>query len=694
MTRVLVVDDEPPIVRAVAANLRVRGFEVLTAASGEAALTAVETHQPDCVVLDLGLPGIDGLEVLRRLRTWTQVPVVVLTAIDGERDKVTALDLGADDYVTKPFGVAELMARIRVALRHARAAGADRPRVITAGDVAIDLDAKLVTRGGTAVRLTPTEYRLVETLATNAGRLCTHRFLLERVWGPGYGDESQYLRVYMANLRKKLDDPCGPAAAADRARHGLPVRRPRPRRRRRGGLSVRVVVVGCGRVGAGLAAGLAAAGDVVAVVDKDPKAFERLGEEFTGQTVEGIGFDRDVLEQAGVARADALVAVTGGDNSNVVAARVARDAYRVPRVIARIHDPRRAALYEELGVVTVSSTGWALRKVRDYLEHRTLKEEHSFGRGEVTLLRLELPQHLVDRPVADLEGEGLRVVSVTRRGGAFVPGPGTVLAEGDVVRLAVGAGGRERLDALLAEEADPRAGRPGGGRVRVLVAGAGVWGSYIADHLVEAGHEVAVVEQDAATARRARATGGRTVVAGDACEPSVLDRLGLDTVDTVVAATGDDEDNLVVSLLVKRWYAVPRVVARVNNPKNTWMFTDEWGVDTAVSAPAVMTWLLERAVGVQDVVALLRAERGRGVALVELTLDEDAPVLGRRPAELDLPTGATVVAVVRGDQVLAGADAGPFEPADEVLALTTLQAEPDLRLLLGGQPGGSHTPAG
>jgi len=230
--------------------------------------------------------------------------------------------------------------------------------------------------------------------------------------------------------------------------------------------------------------------------------------------------------------------------------------------------------------------------------------------------------------------------------------------------------------------------------VRVLVAGAGVWGSYIADHLVGAGHEVVVVEQDAATARRARAAGGRTVVAGDACEPSVLDRLGLDTVDTVVAATGDDEDNLVVSLLAKRWYAVPRVVARVNNPKNTWLFTDEWGVDTAVSAPAVMTWLLEHAVGVQDVVALLRAERGRGVALVELTLDEDAPILGRHPAELDLPAGATVVAVVRGEQVLAGAAAGPFEPADEVLALTTLQAEPDLRRLLGGQPGGSHTPTG
>jgi two-component system KDP operon response regulator KdpE len=210
MTRVLVVDDEPPIVRAVAANLRVRGYQALTAATGEAALAAVEAHRPDCIVLDLGLPGIDGLEVLRRLRTWTDVPVVVLTAVDGERDKVTALDLGADDYVTKPFGVAELLARIRVALRHARAGAADRPRVIQAGDVAIDLDAKLVTRAGAAVRLTPTEYRLLETLAVNAGRLCTHRFLLERVWGPGYGEESQYLRVYMANLRKKLDDPSAP----------------------------------------------------------------------------------------------------------------------------------------------------------------------------------------------------------------------------------------------------------------------------------------------------------------------------------------------------------------------------------------------------------------------------------------------------------------------------------------------------
>ena len=165
MSRILVVDDEPPIARTVAANLRARGHEAITVVSGAAALTAAETADPDCVVLDLGLPGLHGLEVLRRLRTWSTVPVVVLTATDAERDKVTAFDL----------------------------------------------DAKLVTRGGEPVHLTRTEYGLVEVLAANAGRLCTHRFLLERVWGPGYEQESQYLRVYMASLRKKLDDPSAPS---------------------------------------------------------------------------------------------------------------------------------------------------------------------------------------------------------------------------------------------------------------------------------------------------------------------------------------------------------------------------------------------------------------------------------------------------------------------------------------------------
>jgi two-component system KDP operon response regulator KdpE len=208
--RVLVVDDEPPIVRAVAANLRARGYQAQTAGNAVVALEAVELEQPDCIVLDLGLPDLHGLEVLQRLRTWTAVPVVVLTAADSEHDKVRAFQLGADDYVTKPFSMAELMARVQVAIRHGQHARAEPSPVIEAGEVRIDLDARHVTRDGRPVRLTRIEYRLLETLATNAGRLCTHPFLLEQVWGAGYEAESQYLRVYIANLRKKLDDPTAP----------------------------------------------------------------------------------------------------------------------------------------------------------------------------------------------------------------------------------------------------------------------------------------------------------------------------------------------------------------------------------------------------------------------------------------------------------------------------------------------------
>ena len=208
--RLLVVDDEPPIRRLLRTSLGAQGYRILEAETGQGALDLLAHEAPEVMLLDLGLPGISGLEALRRLRSWTTTPVVILTAVDGEHDKVAALDLGADDYVTKPFGMAELLARIRVALRHGQAHGPERPHRIQAGEVTIDLDAGLVTRRGEPVRLTRTEYRLLEVLATNAGRLCTHRFLLQQVWGPGYEEESQYLRVYVANLRKKLDDPAAP----------------------------------------------------------------------------------------------------------------------------------------------------------------------------------------------------------------------------------------------------------------------------------------------------------------------------------------------------------------------------------------------------------------------------------------------------------------------------------------------------
>jgi two-component system, OmpR family, KDP operon response regulator KdpE len=208
--RVLVVDDEPSIVRVVAANLRARGYEALTAASGEAALTLIKTQQPDCIVLDLRLPGVDGLEVLRRLRTWATTPVVILTAVDDQHHNATALDLGADDYVTKPFAMTELLARVRGALQHGQAQGRNQPPKLQAGAVRIDLDGGLITRWGHPVRLSRTEYRLLEILVTNAGRLCSNRFLLECLWGPGSDHKGQSLRDHMASLRRKLDDPAAP----------------------------------------------------------------------------------------------------------------------------------------------------------------------------------------------------------------------------------------------------------------------------------------------------------------------------------------------------------------------------------------------------------------------------------------------------------------------------------------------------
>jgi two-component system KDP operon response regulator KdpE len=203
MSRVLVVDDEPPILRALGVNLKARGYEVDLAASGEDALQLAARHHPDAVVLDLGLPGVSGLDVIVGLRGWTEVPIIVLSARDDERDKVAALDLGADDYVTKPFGMDELLARLRVALRRGIPA-AQSPSIATP-DFTVDLAVKRIRRDGEEVRLTPTEWQLVETLARHPGKLVTQRQLLQEVWGPQYGDESNYLRVHMAHIRRKLE---------------------------------------------------------------------------------------------------------------------------------------------------------------------------------------------------------------------------------------------------------------------------------------------------------------------------------------------------------------------------------------------------------------------------------------------------------------------------------------------------------
>jgi len=203
VSRILVVDDETQIRRALEVNLRTRGYDVDLASTGEDALASAAAHLPDIVLLDLGLPGVDGIDVIRGLRGWTDVPIIVISARQDDVDKVAALDAGADDYVTKPFSISELLARVRAALRR-HSPVPDEPSITTA-DFAIDLQAQRVTRDGADVHLTPTEWAIVAYMARHAGRLITQRQLLQRVWGPQYETETNYLRVHLAAIRRKLE---------------------------------------------------------------------------------------------------------------------------------------------------------------------------------------------------------------------------------------------------------------------------------------------------------------------------------------------------------------------------------------------------------------------------------------------------------------------------------------------------------
>ena len=209
--RILVVDDEPAIVATMAPLLRSQGYDVVTALSGHAAIEAAERDRPDLVVLDLGLPDIEGVEVCRTIRRDQAVPILVLSARGAERDKVAALDAGADDYVTKPFGTEELLARIRAALRRTEQSTAPVPRIIVKGDLAIDRDRRRVVRGDVEIRLTPKEFELLVFLAQHSGRVVTHRTILKAIWGPHSVDQPEHLRVLVGAIRKKIEpDPSRP----------------------------------------------------------------------------------------------------------------------------------------------------------------------------------------------------------------------------------------------------------------------------------------------------------------------------------------------------------------------------------------------------------------------------------------------------------------------------------------------------
>ena len=211
MSLVLVVDDEPQIRRALRTSLEAHGWEVATVGTGEEGVLGAAEMSPDLLLLDLGLPDMDGTTVIARIRAFSDVPVIVLSVREGQPDKVAALDAGADDYVTKPFGMEELLARARAAVRRVQP-GDPAPAVMRYGDLEIDLARRLVTTDGEQIHLTPTEYGLLEALVSNPGKLLTHQWLLRKVWGQGYGTETTYLRTYVRALRKKLgDDAQAPA---------------------------------------------------------------------------------------------------------------------------------------------------------------------------------------------------------------------------------------------------------------------------------------------------------------------------------------------------------------------------------------------------------------------------------------------------------------------------------------------------
>ncbi len=209
--RILVVDDEIEIVRALERSLAAHGFEVFTAGSGEEALEAISHHRPDVILLDLGLPSMSGLEVIKRVRAQSNLPIIVLSVKDTEHDKVQAFDLGADDYVPKPFGMDEVLARLRVALRHSAQVESGTEAIFTAGPLRVDFAQRLVQVNGQEVKLTPTEYDLLKALIKNSGKIMTRQMLLSQVWGTGYGAESHYLHVYVGQLRRKIEpDPAHP----------------------------------------------------------------------------------------------------------------------------------------------------------------------------------------------------------------------------------------------------------------------------------------------------------------------------------------------------------------------------------------------------------------------------------------------------------------------------------------------------
>ena len=442
---------------------------------------------------------------------------------------------------------------------------------------------------------------------------------------------------------------------------------------------VHVVIMGCGRVGSALARELEALGHSVAVIDRDAGAFRRLSADFSGRTVTGVGFDRDTLLEAGIDRAHAFAAVSSGDNSNIIAARVARETFGLDNVVARIYDARRAAVYQKLGIPTVATVRWTA----DQVIRRLLPE------GQVTEWRDPSAKVVLAEVAYDaspgsasasrrLERDtGARVALLTRLGDGMLPHAETVLQEGDLLHVTVHT---DRLEQVIGRPGRRPAGR--GLLVRVAIAGAGNVGRSIATELLGNGHEVLLIEREPRAMKVDTVPSAEWLLA-DACELDTLVTARLQSCAVVVAATGDDKANLVLSLLAKTEFGVDRVVAKVNHPKNEWLFNESWGVDVAVSSPRLLAAVVEEAVSVGDLVRLLTFQKGEA-NLVELTLADDAPIVGRLVGTVPWPNDCALVAVLREGRVIVPTPDAALEGGDELLLVATTEVETELNALLGG----------
>ena len=394
-----------------------------------------------------------------------------------------------------------------------------------------------------------------------------------------------------------------------------------------------------------------------------------------------MGFDREVLLRAGIEEAGAFAAVSSGDNSNIISARVARETFGVERVVARIYDAKRAAVYERLGIPTVATVPWTTDRLLNVLTRETETTKWRDPSGNVGVAELPLHEDWVGRRVTDLEAATAgRVAFMIRFGSGLLPDPKTVIQAGDQVYIAAVAG---HIAEALAISALPPS-EDSEGAMKVAIAGAGAVGRSIARELLESNHDVTLLERnpdhvdvDAIPAAHWRL--------GDACELSELESVRLEEFDVVIAATGDDKVNVVVSLLAKTEFAVQRVVARVNDPRNEWLFDENWGVDVAVSTPRMLASLVEEAVAVGDLVRLMEFRKGEA-NLVEITLPDDTPWGGKPVKRLELPRNATLVTILRGARVIVPEPDEPLEGGDELLFVAVAEVEDELREVLLHSP--------